>query len=208
MKTLVTMTALWVVLGLCLPSSGEILVYKSVNNGTWFENPTGEWEPHKYTNDTGYVVVDLDYDNYTIGQVKTLEYYRDEDGKWFDEGSAALELVRVPYGTKVQWIVMFKQVTVEGGETTGVDFEMWAGHARNRSIGAQENREVANKLTGYGLLDVTDGEGREIDMWTTSFTLHPSWTRWANAQGNPSVDATLQMIKDYLIGKGYQPQPT
>jgi hypothetical protein len=43
MKMMGKRTALWVVLGLCLPSYSEILVYKATDTGPGIEQQNGEW---------------------------------------------------------------------------------------------------------------------------------------------------------------------
>jgi hypothetical protein len=104
-------------------------------------------------------------------------------------------------------VVLSKEIDVVGEEVTG-DFLATAGKARNRNIGVGGNREVASVVKGYVLEDVaTDGGGRYISMSNLTLTLYPSWTYWANGdaedEGNQDFDATTEMIKNYLIGKGY-----
>jgi hypothetical protein len=203
MKTLAKAVMLLAVLGFCLPSYGEILVYKFTQNGTYWMQEGGEWRVDKGPW-KGYMVVDLNYDDYTIPSAEIIGYGKGGGGKTFTETPVPLQLVRVEYGTKVQWVVMATQVDFAGQQITGGSLHMLAGQARVRNIGTGENQEIPNKLAGYGVEDRTDTGDRDIGLSTLSATLYPAWTYWANGdEGNQNFDATVQMIIDYLIDRGY-----
>jgi hypothetical protein len=208
MTTLGKVITLLVVLGLGLPSYGEILVYKTIQTGTYWEHEGEEWVIDKRPS-KAYVVFDVDYGDNTITQAEVIGYETNENGKEFDENLLDAELVRVENGARVQWLILIQGVLEP--EITGSSTHMVAGQARSRSIGAQENREVATTLRGYGLQNETTDEFRNVGMWAHSFTLHSTWTHWANGdgegEGNQDFEATTQMIKDYLIGKGYVEHP-
>jgi hypothetical protein len=211
MKTLGRLAGFLVVLGFCLPSYGEILVYKYVQNGTfYFEQDNGEWELETGAW-RGYLVIDIDYAAGTIMQAEIIGYGTNADAKWFGQDSEHLELVRIENGTKVQWVVMERRVESDGQTTTVGGFYMLIGSTRNRSIGTEENQEVANRLTGYSLEDSSDEGGHYIEKSTLSATLYPTWTYWANGdgedEGGQNLDAAVQMIRDYLIAKGYEERP-
>jgi hypothetical protein len=210
MKTLGTMAVLLVVLGLCLPSYAEILVYKSTQNATTYLQDGGEWHVETVVR-KGYLVVEVDYDAGTITQGAGIGYGRDADGKWYEQNTVNFELVRVESGTSVRWVVMEKDVEFDGQEITGGIFSMVTGLARDRSIGTAEKQEVANKLSGYGLYDEAGDGQRYITESTLSATLYPAWTYWANGdgenEGNQDFDTTTQMIVDYLTNRGYVEQP-
>jgi hypothetical protein len=207
MKALARLVLVLVVLGFCLPSYGEILVYKCTGTGTEFDKGEDGWELNKKTY-KGYVVIDVDYTTNTIRQAELISYRKHGEGKWFEQNPLDLELVRVIYDTKIQWVVMQKGVLLEGEEIVAGGFAMLAGQARNRNIGIEETKEVPSSLSGYDLWDETDeGGGRYLSMSKITLTLYPSWTYWANGddedEGNQDFELTKQMIKDYLIGKGY-----
>ena len=206
MKKLTTITTLFITLASCLTSSAEILVYKHTESGTFWTHEDGEWVldkgPWK-----AYLILNLNHDNYTIEDAKFVGYRQNANGKWFRQNSVDLQLVRVPYGAKVQWVVMATEVNVDQELITGGSFHMLAGPARSRSVGTATKREVPNKLAGYGLQDETEGEVRDIGLSTLSATLYPAWTYWANGAGNQDFDTTLGMITDYLTSKGYVERP-
>jgi hypothetical protein len=207
MKMLAKLTMVLVVLGFCLPSFGEILVYKFTETDTYFQQEGEQWEVRKETN-KGYIIVEVNYDDYTITQAEGIGYWKDDEGKWFKQNPVDLELVRVTYDSKVQWVIMEKEVELDGEELVGVNFVMLAGKAGNKNIGVEEAKEVASSLSGYILEDTTQDAGRSIQMSSKiTLTLYPSWTYWANGdeedEGNKNFEATKQMIKAYLTKKGY-----
>jgi hypothetical protein len=209
MKTLARMTALLVVLGLCLPSYGSILVYKTVQNGSFFvEQQVGQWEVSKEVSKS-FLVIDIDDAN-QITQAESISYRKDAAGKTFTQNPLVLELVRVVDGSRVRWVVMEKQVEFSGQAITSDTFFLLDGLARNREIGEEAKREVASKVSGFGLQDSGVAEGREIGKSTLSATLSPSMTVRANGtgvdQGNGDFDTTRELIKADLVAKGYVEQ--
>ena len=212
MKTLAKLVIVLAVLGFCLPSYGEILVYKLTDKATCFEQEDGLWDVWKETN-RGYLVLDVNYNDYTITQAEAICYWKDKGGKKFDQTAIDLELVRVEYDTKVEWVIMEKDIEVEG-ETINGNFLMVAGQARDKNIGLEGNREVATKLSGYNLEDETEDAGRYTEMSKISFTLYSSWTKYANTEDDIETekvegldgdcDAAVEFIKEYLEGKGYE----
>jgi hypothetical protein len=206
MKASGKIAALLAVLGLYLPSYGEILIYKFSETDTYFQQNGGEWQVRKEAN-RGYVFFEVDYADNTITQGEAIGYGKGAAGKWFQSTPADLELVRVDSGGQVQWVLMEKQIESAAEDAVRGQFVMAAGRARNRNIGVGENREVAGTLAGYILEDADRDAGRSIQMSKLTLTLYPSWTSWANGdgpdEGHQDFDATRQRIKEYLIDKGY-----
>jgi hypothetical protein len=204
MKTLGKVAALLTVLGFCLPSYGEILVYKYRATGTTIFQQDGEWHVKKQTV-TGYFVVQVNYDDYTVSQAVQIDYRKDEMGKRFWQHPVNPELVRVEDGSHMRWVLL-NEMDVVGEEATGA-FLITMGGARSRNIGIAEKREVATAMSGSGLFNNPEGEDRAYIMANFSLTFYPSWTYWANGdeddEGSQDFEATKQMIKDYLEAKGY-----
>jgi hypothetical protein len=98
MKTLVKLVMALVVLGFCLPSYGEILVYKYTAIQTGYEWQDNGWELNKATYH-GYFVLSINYDDQTVEQAERIDYLNDSEGKRFDEHPTDLELVRVELDT-------------------------------------------------------------------------------------------------------------
>ena len=196
MKTCGRMVMLLVVLGLCRLSQGEILVYKFTQTMSWFEQEGGEWDVRQVTLH-GYDVLEINYNDYTLTQANSTLYWTDAQGKWFQQELIPLTLTRVTHGNKTQWLVTHKNDALA----------LLVGLARPRSIGTGQNREVAATLSGYAVTIEGEAGDQYLDMSKIKLTLHSSWTSWANGaregQGYQNFDATVQMIKNYLVAKGY-----
>jgi hypothetical protein len=205
MKTMTKMVVLLIVLGFGLPSYGEILVYKLSESWTDYDQGEQQWEVDKGSG-KAYLVVDVDYEAGTIANAVRIWYGKDAEGKWFIQEPVNLELVRVDDSTRVQWVVMEKNME-QAAEGLSGNFYMLTGPARDRNVGTGEAQEVANKLTGYGLSDYV-APPRWLGTSKLSATLYPSWTYWANGdgedEGNQDFEAATQFIADYLTNKGYE----
>jgi len=195
------------VLGLCLPSSGEILVYKFTQNGSFYESDGTTWSQDKGPW-KGYMVLDVTYteDSASIANTAVVEYGTEGGDKWYEVNLIeGFTLVRVELGSKVLWVVL-KAFSDE----TGGNLYMVSGSASARKVGDPGKLEAPNKLSGYGLDAFHDGAGGELGMKTFSGTLYPTWTYWANGagegEGNKSFEATTGYISTYLEGKGYVEQ--
>jgi hypothetical protein len=207
MKTSTRVVMLLVVLGLSLPGYGEILVYKATQSGTFYRLKGGEWRIQKESG-KGYVVIEMNYGDTSITQAVAISYWKTADGKFFRQSllSPDMSLARVAYDNKVEWGMVRGVVERDGETITGGSLAILTGEAYTRGIGVYEKREVANKLTGYGLEDFTrDGGDRDIADITVSLTWYPAWTSWANDmnRGNQVFTAATGMITQYLIRKGY-----
>ncbi|MBP7051327.1 MAG: hypothetical protein KBE65_09960 [Phycisphaerae bacterium] len=197
------------VVGLCLPSGAEILVYKM----TWttteygYDLYEGDWWADKFTH-RAYAVMDVDYDDGSILQARTLEYLVEAGSKWYGESMWDFEVTRIQDGSRTGWVVTEKyDYDWDDGEDTS--FLMVTGLARARNIGTGINSEVAATLTGYGLEDWGGGgDWRYLETVKYTLKFYSKWTTWANGdevgEGNRDFDATMEMIVDYLTRKGYR----
>jgi hypothetical protein len=189
-----------------------ILIYKTAVTRTSFELQGGEWQAQSKT-ERGYAVVAVNYVDNTITQAAGIHYWTDNGGKRYEQNPEDLELVRIPYGGKVQWVLVGKRVEFDGDDITDISFGMLAGRAGRRSVGMRSSREVAASLSGYSLSDGLNAADVDRDIELTSkikFTFYPSWTRWANGtdedEGNQDFELITQKIGEYLAGKGYTEQ--
>jgi hypothetical protein len=206
MKMTRMMATALVVLGLCLPSYGEILVYKFSLSGTYYELDGGEWQVSNRTF-KGYLVLDFNYDAHSIDQAEVFTYWRDEDGRQFERSTPDLKVVQVEYGTRTQWVVMETDLEEVGGEVVGGSFMMLTGSVRERNIGVGVNHKVAATLSGYHLEGT---QGAAIVKLKVSATFYPAWTYWANGddpgEGNQDFEAAKLKVETYLDTKGYVEQ--
>ena len=210
MKTLARMTVLLVVLGLCLPSYGEILVYKATQTMTSYtEVAEGEWDVMKETSKS-YLVIDVNYTTNTFTQSASINYGRDPNGKFFEENALSLELVRVTSDDRVRWVVLQEEIEPNEMAPSGSIYAL-AGLASDRNIGTGTKSEAAAKLKGSGFEDRTNEGLRELGLASVSATLYSAWTVRANGTGtgqlNQSFSDTLAFIEVYLTSKGYENRP-
>jgi len=198
------------VLGLCLPSSGEVLVYKYTQNGSFYYSDGTSWNQEKGPW-KGYLVLDITYadGSASIDGATAVGYGTEGGDKLYSVNSLeGLRLVRVELGSKVLWIV----IQADADPQVGGSLQMFSGSANARKVGTAEKQEVANKLSGTGLEAYNYGvEGGDLAMMTFSITLYPTWTYWANGdgedEGGGNFEATTAMIVDYLERKGYVERP-
>jgi hypothetical protein len=78
MKKLVTMVAILGVLAFCLPSYGEILIYKVSTSGKVINDDSGEFELNAMQG--GYLVIDQDDDDSGFNDVVFILYGKEHDG--------------------------------------------------------------------------------------------------------------------------------
>jgi hypothetical protein len=206
-----------VALGVCLPSYGEILIYKYTETHYEYDRRGGTWEVEKATG-TGYFLLEVTYNEdgtITVDNWQSIQYWKDEeDTKWFEvyEEFVELEIEKVEYKGKVEWLFLYDYVNENSTRLL-----MTPGKAYNKDIGGEERREVASILKGY-FLDFIENDPAEGDldreMSQIRFTLHSVWTKYANREDNVETgkiegldgdyDATVEFIKEYLEGKGYE----
>ena len=192
------------VLGLCLPSSGEVLVYKFTQNGSFYESDGTTWTQDKGPW-KGYMVLDVTYaeDSASLANAAVVSYGTDDGDKWYEINQIeGLTLVRVELGSKVLWFAL-----QAFSDETGGNFYMFSGSASARKVGDPGKLEAPNKLSGYGLEAFHEDVGGSLGMTTLSATLYPTWTYWANGEddgeGGGSFEATIDHIATYLEGKDY-----
>jgi len=198
MRTLGVMTALLVVLGLCLPSYGEILVYKASQAGTSYDEVSaGVWEVTK-DRSTTYVVLDVNATTGALTQSELIEYGRDSEGKFVETETPSLELVQATQANnKVTWIIEATQ-----GEPNEGSIVTLIGVARNTRISSTLTAEIPSKLSGVGVEDMTNAGLRSIELSTVSAKLASSWTVKANGAGQ-DFDSTVDFIVTYFTTRGY-----
>lgn len=188
------------VLALCIPSYGEVLVYKysdSINflNLVDIVEPADENDPNIYKWDVlikdrikGYLVVDVNYNDFLIEDAALITY-------WSNKGSATtgnpkgkyqdtidldtLELVRITKNPNKAYGWVFS-------DTQNLDDEpgilMLFGKARIYDIGLGEKKEIAKSMKGYILGDTTDAgdEIGELQLGTVAARFDKKWTKKAN----------------------------
>jgi hypothetical protein len=215
-----------VVLALCVPTYGYILVYKVTMSGTvagWKTTPDG-WLLSKASG-RGYLVLDVDDDDPNVlNDVQFIDYYTEDHDKLYDMWDAGEEFThsilpgRPPKGKN---IVCVDLNLVDSG------FELGGrvlGTVKSTDIGTldedekKEKVDVATSLKGVGAWEsYEDDTLNESGYGTLSLTLDSKWTKTANNPdeekgfgGNfenflaPESDAPQGLI-NWLESKGYGP---
>ena len=209
MRVLANLSIVVVTLFLSLPAHGEILIYKYTATGYAYNRwpDHGEVETEK---ETGFLVLDVIYnEDGTIASVdsaKAIAYWKDGKDKWFHQEDTDTQIDRIGYDGKVQW-VLWEQHTGE----YGADVLLVTGKAYEKDVGKEDKREVGTKLKGSFLEcehEEEPGEPEaEFSIVQLTFSLQSKWTRHANDDEKglgQDYDATVEFVKEYLEGKGYE----
>lgn len=226
MKRLLQSVTFLVVLTFCLPTYGEILVYKYSHNFTEFEladADDSQWDVHTCRN-RGFFIIDVNCLDGTVqnGKVKAsalILYGSDNSGKWLEiRDFQSMQVVRFAYGQrgKVKWLFIDDDSDVDDLDADGI--LMAEGQARYTDIGLgkYDKREVAMSLRGYTMANETKGQGGiaavqegDIENGKVSLRYDSRWTKKANAVDlfNQDFEAVLfdeeNGIIAYLEGRGH-----
>lgn len=191
-------------------TQAEVLVYNLTASEKVFELVNDAWTASTQKS-TGYLVFDVDYDSQGVSILTSawdISYWKNGTEKWFEgRENTELAIARAPVGKTLNWIAVYNE-WMDGDQG---DFAILTGTGKSTSIGTATKKEVASSLSGYIVSLSAQGsqenpEELEIRRGTVSAKLNSTWTKWANdtTKGNQSLDDTVEMIKTYLISKGYQ----
>lgn len=209
MKTLIKLSIVLVVLAVCVPAQGEILIYRKTIRGFDCNSLDDQWEAIE-RKDRGYLVLEVVY-NYeeeekTIDVVNAvqIEYFGNKEDRWFEVYEHEFEVIRADYKGKILWILTESRIDLG----VGVQILMLKGLAVDARIGLGRDvlREIARKLQGNNLSDQQLGISHDIETWKTSLRLHSQWTKIAN---NPNqidgvFDDAVVYVQISLMNKGYE----
>ena len=197
MKKLVTMVAVLGVLAFCLPSYGEILVYKVAITGkaVYYEEDEGGYGIGSGTI-RGYWVADVNFADAEYPNVDAndalIVYGKDDEGEkvWEDVGSV---------GEYNQWAIGSSWAVGVDIVDEYVQIEGCAiGKAKKIDIGAADKQIVATSLTGHGILWGDPLYGTELfGSGTISAKLDSRRTKEANAARKTFAEVVGE-IEDYL----------
>jgi hypothetical protein len=218
---------LLVVLALCVPSYGYILVYKMTVSGTTAEweatDDTEGWLLHK-ASARGYLVLDVDDDDPNVlYDVQFIDYWSEGNDKGYgmwDTGEEFTHSILSGLPPKGKNIVRMElSFTVDGFEVGG----RVLGTVKSTDIGTldddekKEKKDVATSLKGVCAWE-DESEYPESGYGTVSLTLDSKWTKTANNPDeekgfggdfwsflDPGSDAPQGLI-NWLESKGYEPE--
>jgi hypothetical protein len=208
MKKLVTMVAILGVLAFCLPSYGEILIYKVAVSGKAID-----WDDEELESGTqsGYLVIDSADSGYIDVDGMALILY----GKQDDGYKAQFYFVH-DYGDS--WIYDgYDWYDLSPGEPMYIDIDLYSdyenstvlegeiiGQFKNTNIGDTDGKWlIPTSLNGTGVLWYDMFNGDNLDGYgTIALRLQEGWTQTANKNGD-SLDDTVDYITGVLSALGY-----
>lgn len=209
MKTLMKLSIVVVVLSVCIPAHSEILIYRKTIRGFDCDSLDDQWEALE-RKDKGYLVLEIEY-NYVeevmvidVVNAVQIEYFKDDEGKWYEAFEHEFEVIRADYNGKILWILTESKIDLG----VGVQILILKGLAKDTRIGLGKDvlREIPKKLQGNNLSDQQLSISHDIDTWKISLRLHSQWTKIANNPNrlNGNFDDAVADVKIGLINKGYE----
>ena len=198
MKTLVKLVVLLVVVTICLPVQGDILIYsKTVTwEGVDFGEGVGNDDFYKET-DRGFLILEVTYENGEIVSVDDavqIIYGKDGQDKWIDEWGHDFDFGRLQDGDTVG--CGLSEFISDDGYFYALSL---GGLVKEQNIGNGEKQEVPTNLSGYA---IEHDPGNFSERGTYKLRLHTRATRFANEEGMDIEDA-YDMIIEYLNSRGY-----
>ena len=209
METIKKLFALLILLAVYMPAHGEILIYQKTIRGYDCNALDDVWEVYQRRS-RGYLVIEFEYEYVeevkfvNILNAKQIDYYNEDDEKWYEVEEHEFEVKRSDYNGKLMWFLT--ETVVD--QFVGIRILMLQGPAvdSNIGLGREALREIPKKLKGNYLNDQQLSITHFIDAWDISLRLHSQWTSIANNPNrlNGNFDDTVADIEIGLINKGYE----
>jgi len=205
MKMLSKSAIIFVLLAICLPVRGEILIYKMTLKCLMVSEDDELWDVEEDV-DRAYLVIDVAYDpNGAVSEIRDanqVEYKRSGRNKWFWRQDRLLSLEAIELEKIVLWIFMERDFSGEGAELL-----VLTGKAKNMDIGLgrDEKREVARAAKGEIHADWVTDDGI-LQICTISLRLHSKWTKQANDVNEGDQDfsyAVFDIVTAYFEDRNY-----
>lgn len=217
---------LLIVLAMCWPCYGEVLVYKTNSKGTLYSfNWLGNYGSYQNVKGGSFLLLDVDIVSGRIDWINSawqISFYDAGNGFFDGKGMASLELdgLEAFYGrsgTKTYMTIssfsyldnqfdsydpneyyFFGDTFVVEGVVTGTSL-----------IKGGVKVSIPTALKGSCQIDETLVNTRKVGMATVSANLDKKWTARANdlsdLGGENAIHDTFLAIYDYLVAKGYPP---
>jgi hypothetical protein len=208
MRTSAKIVTLFVVLVICMPTHGEILIYNKIMKGFMADgegvtNPNNtnivnwNWIAGKRV-DRGFLILDVEFDSNAhiagINKATQVEYWKNGHEKYYEQISHNFVIERIESDKTTYWVLR----DISASEEDQVSIFMVEGEARmnNIGLGSKENRrEIPSKLKGSVLTFLYD-ENEYLhfnyeEILNVSLRLNQHWTRLANLYWeiyDPSID--------------------
>ena len=209
MKALVKLLMLLAILAICTPVYGQgdnaILIYaKTMRCFEAYEVGDDIWEVFNGMY-KGFLVLDVFFDNGEIDGINhafQIDYWRDDEGKWYLMEFYDLDYERIEFDGKVWWVL--EELDIETGPD-GVQVMLLNGQTKNIGVGIGRNVkfEIPHILQG-SIIEFFPTEPYKL-VCCESLKLLSRWTRQANDpnRGDRDIKRAVQQIREWLERRGY-----
>jgi hypothetical protein len=194
---------LLVVLGVCLPAYGDVLVYKTTLSGDVMG--TGGMKKGKIR---GYLVLEVNsfsLSDWQVAGAAHVLYMKDGKKKWRSSYQQSyLELYRYQVTSKKGMLLVDSGFNYDLANCYGSVESVVYGEVKRTLVGTGSPKpKVPSKMKGHSLV-----YGDAVDDWTGSgkqtAKLHRKRTKNANKNGK-SLSQVVDGIVNSLAAKGYKP---
>ena len=195
MKTMARLVMLLVIVTICLPAQGDILIYnKTVKwEGVEFGEPD---DVYRETN-RGFLILEVTIENGEITSVdnaRQIIYGGAGQDKWTDEWTHYFDIYRFEDGN----IVGYGLTEFDSDEGYNYAFSV-GGLARRQNIGNADPNEVPKHLVGNA---IEHEPGDFSERGTYDLRLNNCMTRDAN-KDDMTFGEAYNMVREWLTDRGY-----
>jgi hypothetical protein len=195
MKTMARLVMLLVVVTICLPVRGDILIYNKTV--TWEGVDLGEEDDVYRETDRGFLILEVTYEGDEITSVDNaiqIIYGGRGQDKWIDEWTHNLDIQRFQDGNIIGYGL------VEYDSDDGYFYALWiSGRAKEQNIGNADPNEVPQSLVGTAIEHDT---GNYSERGTYNLRLNNPATRAANEE-SMDFEQAYDMVIEHLNARGY-----
>lgn len=195
MKTMAKLAMLLVVVSICLPAQGDILIYNKTV--TWEGVELGEGDDiYKETN-RGFLILEVTYEDGEITSVENatqIIYGGYGSEKWTDEWDHDFDIQRYQDGN----IIGYGLTEYDSDDGYFYAFSV-NGRANEQDIGNADPNEAPQRLAGNAIEHDT---GNYSERGSYDLRLNNAFTRTANEEGMDFEEA-YDMVRDWLADRGY-----
>jgi hypothetical protein len=211
MKVVVKLLMLLAVLVICIPAHGQgdstILIYaKTMKCFEAWEIRDGIWDLFSGTY-KGFLVLDvffLDGEIDGINGAIQIDYWKDDDGKWYSTDFYELDYERIMFEGEVWWVLEELDIEIE---PDGVQVMLLNGQTRNINVGlGRDTRFEAPSVLQGSIIEFFPDEPYKL-VCCESLKLLPNWTRRANNPDKGDGDlkyAVYNIVGAWLERRGFE----
>jgi hypothetical protein len=211
MKAVVKLLMLLTILAICMPAYGQdgsaILIYaKTMKCFEAYEIGDDIWELFSDTY-KGFLVLDVFFLNGEIDGINSavqIDYWKDDEGKWYSTNFYDLDYEKIEFDGEVWWVL--EELNIETGPD-GVEVMILNGQARNinAGLGRDAKLEAPPMLQG-SIIEFFPAEPYKL-VCCESLKILSCWTRRANDPDKGDRDikyAIYNIVVQWLERRGFE----